>query len=369
MSSTELPQTMKAQLLESPNAPYTLASVPLPQPQDPHDILLRVTAASYCHTDAVVASGSVPGVPPVWPHINCHEFAGEVVMAGPAAAALGFAPGARLAVAGRGFHCCGVCDECAAGPDVERGDLHGDIPGVSAYCRASGTCGLTHPGGFAQYAVVDARQVNRIPEGLTDVEVAPLMCAGMTVFTALRKAAVRPGSVVGVVGAGGGLGHLAMQFAEKMGAKAVGVESADDPLRLAREVSPGATVVDARTTEAKEVGAEGQSRKGVDVVLVLPESQKAFDYAMGILRDRGTCMLVSFPAAGFHISALDIMLRHLNITSVLGGTFAATEEMLQFAAKHGVKAKFETFPLDKLNELVAKYNQGGGGKYVVDMAM
>ncbi|KAK7053751.1 putative alcohol dehydrogenase protein [Favolaschia claudopus] len=369
MSSTNLPSSMKAQVIESPNAPYKLVSLPLPQPQDPHDILLRVKAASYCHTDAVVASGALPGLPPTWPHINCHEFTGEVVIANSAAAALGFTPGARLAVAGHGFHCCGVCEECVAGPEIELGDLRGDVPGVSAYCPTSGTCGLTHPGGFAEYVVVDARQVNRIPDGLTDVEVAPLMCAGMTVFTALRKASVRPGMVVGVVGAGGGLGHLAMQFIEKIGAKPLGVESADEPLKLAREVAPEATIVDARTTEANEVCAKGESKKGVDVVLVLPESQKAFDYSMAMLRTRGTCVLVSFPIAGFHISAGDMIIRHLNILSVLGGTLSATEEMLQFAAKHGVKAKIETYPLEKLNELVAKYGQGAGGKYVVDMTV
>ena len=179
------------------------------------------------------------------------------------------------------------------------------------------------------------------------------------------------------MGCGGGLGHLGLQFAEKMGFKVVGVDAADAPLRLAKEVAGGARIVDARVEQAKDVRSrmgEEDGRKdagdlGLDAVIILPESQKAFDYGIGLLRNHGKCVLVSFPSEGFQLSAWDVVFRDISIVGSLVGSNKLLREMLQFAAQHDVRAKVKTFPLSGLNELVEQYNKGEGGKLVIDMSL
>lgn len=225
---------MKAQVLETFNKPYVLRDVPVPAIEDPNDILIRVDAASYCHTDAVLASGSMH--PPPLPFIGCHEFAGTIVSLG-TEATQHFKLGDRVAVPGRGYHVCGKCLEChsPSGPDP-------DEPGYSVYCPyAGGGLGINYPGGFREYAIVDSRQVALIPNGMSPVDVAPLMCAGLTIFAALKKCGLQPGERVGVIGCGGGLGHLGLQFAAKMGLKTTGVDVAPRALELARALVSSST--------------------------------------------------------------------------------------------------------------------------------
>lgn len=220
----------------------------------------------------------------------------------------------------------------------------------------------------------------RVPAALRAVDVAPLMCAGVTIFGALKRCAPQLGprgkGTVGIVGCGGGLGHLGVQFAVRMGYRVVGVDSKDEALRLAEEVGGGVgaaaasaaegrvKVVDARRTGAAELVAE-EGR--VDAVIILPESQAAFDYGMGMLRDHGKCVVVSFPEAGFHVSARDLVFRDITVVGSLVGSNRTLRETLDFAAEHGVRAKIRTFPLTHLNELVEAYHRGDGGKLVVDV--
>ena len=225
--------------------------------------------------------------------------------------------------------------------------------------------------------MVDRRQVAPIPEGMSAVETAVLMCAGVTVYAALKRCGLKPGQRVGIMGAGGGLGHLGLQFAVKMGFKVIGVENADAPLKLAKEVASGARIVDTRAEESgdivaqigKEDGKQERAEVGLDAVIILPESQKAFDYGMALLKNHGKCVVVSFPQAGFHVSARDIVFRDISIVGSLVGSNKVLKEMLQFASDHDVRAKTRTFPLSKLNDLVAEYHKGEGGKLVIDMTI
>ncbi|KUJ06318.1 GroES-like protein [Mollisia scopiformis] len=251
MAETQLPARMKAWVLEEFNTPYQLRELPLPAVEDPNDLLIRVEACSYCHTDAVVAAGTV--TPPALPHIGCHEFAGTVVGLPPGKEkdddCHGYRLGDRVAVSGRGYHTCGQCRECQ-----EPSPLLPDPPGFSVFCPLSGAgLGCQQSGGFREYAIVDARQLALIPDGLTATEVAPLMCAGLTMFAAIKKCELSPGQRVGIMGCGGGLGHLGLQFASKMGLKTMGVDVAPRALQLARELETGATIIDASKETAKEV--------------------------------------------------------------------------------------------------------------------
>ncbi|KAJ9623890.1 hypothetical protein H2203_005335 [Taxawa tesnikishii (nom. ined.)] len=366
-----LPRLMKAQFLEAFKTPYVLRSVQLPELTSPYDLLIKVDAASYCHTDAVLAAGDMAPNPPAFPHIGCHEFAGTVV-ALPSSPASSFQIGQRVGVPGRSFHPCGECFECqdSSGPES-------DGAGYSVYCPKSKNNGISGPGGFREYAVVDSRQVAPIPDALSAVETAPLMCAGVTVYAALKRCGLKPGQRVGISGCGGGLGHIGLQFATKMGLKTVGVDAADGPLELAQSLNTGARIVDARSEDpseiAQQLGAEdGKTERadmGLDAVLILPESQKAFDYAVKLLRNHGKVVVVSFPTSGFHFSAQDVVFRDISIMGSLVGSNKLLREMLEFAAGHDVRAIIRRFSLSRLNDLVDEYHKGGGGKLVVDLSI
>ena len=370
--ASKLPSLMRAQFLEDFKTPYVLRSVPLPAITSSHDVLIKVDAASYCHTDAVLADGQMPPYPSSFPHVGCHEFAGTVV-ALPENYSSQLRVGDRVGVPGRSFHPCGSCFECVSGPTAHNPDA--DPPGYSVYCAHSENNGISGPGGFREYAVVDSRQVAPIPDGMSAVDTAVLMCAGVTVYAALKRCGLQPGQRVGIIGAGGGLGHLGLQFAVKMGLKVTGVDNANAPLQLARKVANGARIVDARAEEAGDVvtelghqdGKQDRGDMGLDAVIILPESQRAFDYGVALLKNHGKCIVVSFPEKGFHISARDVVFRDISIMGSLVGSNKVLREMLQFAAQHDVKASIKTFPLSKLNELVTEYHKGEGGKLVVDM--
>jgi D-arabinose 1-dehydrogenase-like Zn-dependent alcohol dehydrogenase len=372
---------MQAQYLEAYKEPYKLRSVPIPQPSESHDILIRVDAASYCHTDYVLAEGQMPGLPKSFPHIGCHEFAGTVVshFESPSKEASAFETGARVGVPGRSFHACGDCFECRN--ERVEDPIAMDEGGYSVNCISADNNGLSKDGGFAEYAVVDARQLAPIPDTLTAVETAPLMCAGVTIYGALKRSGLKAGDRVGILGAGGGLGHLGLQYGVKMGYKVLGIEAADEPLKLAQHVAssldPGPYIVDARKRKAADVVQEigGQDGKktlgemGLDAVIVLPESQAAFDYGMTLLKSHGTCVVVSFPEKGFHVNSRDIVFRDIRIIGSLVGSNKVLREMLEFSAEHGVRALSTSFPLEKLNELVSEYLKAQGGKLVVDMSL
>ncbi|KAK2810082.1 hypothetical protein FQN50_003276 [Emmonsiellopsis sp. PD_5] len=375
--TAELPMLMKAQELHAYNTAYALHDVPLPQLTSPHDLLIKVDAASYCHTDAVITAGSKPGCPLAFPHVGSHEFAGTVVArhADATSAANNFQPGDNVGVIGLAYHPCGKCQECASseGPD-------GDPPGYSVYCPEAGNLGITLDGGFREYAVVDSRQAYLLPPGMTAMEAAPLMCAGVTIYAGLKKLKLKPGQWVGIIGCGGGLGHLGLQFAVKMGLNVIGVDNADRPLELARELDTGAQIVDARIEDAIDVAQqinqttkEGEARpsgeRGLDAVIILPESQKAFDYGVKLLKNHGKCMVISVPVEGFNFSAVDVVIRDISIVGSFVGTGKVTQEMLDFASKHGVKSVSKCFSLAQLNDLVREYHEAPGGKLVVDMSL
>ncbi|KAI1617125.1 chaperonin 10-like protein [Exophiala viscosa] len=373
-SKDELPRSMKAHVLEKFNTPYALREVAVPSIEDQHDILIRVDAASYCHTDAVLAAGQL-GPESMLPHVGCHEFAGTVVALGSDVQA--YQVGDRVAVRGRGYHVCGKCMEC-----MNPSGLDPDEPGYSVYCpyveRGLGV-GPGRHGGFREYALVDSRQVAGIPEGMTAVEVAPLMCAGLTVYSALRNCELKPGQRVAIMGCGGGLGHLGLQFAVKMGLNVTGVDVAPGALELAREVGTGigARIVDARTESAGDVrraigqedGREHLAEMGVDAVLILPESQRAFDYGVELVRNGGIVVVVSFPKDGFHVAASDLVFRRIRVIGSLIGSNKAMRDMFEFCRREGVKAKVKTYAFERLNELVEDYHKGVAGKLVLDLGM
>jgi D-arabinose 1-dehydrogenase-like Zn-dependent alcohol dehydrogenase len=309
--------------------------------------------------------------PPKFPHIGSHEFAGTVVALsdGPSDIAKVYPPGTRLGVPGRGYNVCGSCFECK--------DPSSDYVGYGYRCPNGLSNGLSKDGGFSEYVVVDARQVAVLPDNMSAVTAAPLMCAGVTIYNALKKCNLSPGQRVAIVGAGGGLGNLGLQFAEAMELLVVGVDAADGPLEIAKSLGTKASIIDARSTPADEVvqkiGEEDRisdrPNMGVDAAIILPESQAGFDYGVNLLRNHGVCVVVSFPENGFNVSARDLVFRDISVIGTMLGSRNTLQEMVAFAAKHDIKAVTKTYSLGKLNDLVDEYNKGEGGKLVVDMSL
>ena len=370
---------MRAQVLEKFNTPYVFKD-DFPKPQNPEgkDILIQVLAASYCHTDAVFASGSM------WqdlPRVGSHEFAGKIVALGPDVdPSLGLSVGKSVGVPGRAYHPCGECYECL--------NNDGDPEKYGVWCKKAGNLGLSRDGGFQEFALADSRQVAPMPDGLSSVDTAPLMCAGLTIWNALEQTGVKltegggKGMQIAISGAGGGLGHLGVQFAARLGCDVVAIETGDKQLALLSTIihelgedGKRVKIVDARTQSAEDARIEVSGRpepllegeKGCDGALILPESQKAFEYGMKLLKDHGVCVCVSFPIDGLHMNPRDLVFRHIKITGVLVGRNRQLRSMLNFAAKHGVRAKATTYSLEKLNDLVDDYHKAEGGKLVIDM--
>ncbi|POS79018.1 hypothetical protein DHEL01_v202594 [Diaporthe helianthi] len=367
---------MLAAVVEQFGQPYALKRIPRPADPQGHDLLIKVHAASYCHTDAVFATG---GMFQDLPRVGCHEFAGEVVATGPDVADGydGLEVGTRVGVPGRAYHPCGSCYECTH-PGHDR-------PGYSPYCPRAFNLGLTHDGGFQEYCLVDSRQVAPLPDGLSAVHAAPLMCAGITIWAALHHDKVREARRVAILGAGGGLGHLGVQFAAHLGKEVLAVDANDDALALLERVrsrlgTAGASVhiVDGRKASVKDAQAlvlgevapgTPEGEVGLDAAIMLPESQAAFDQGMALLRNHGTMMVVSFPKKKLEVSAADLVFRDISVVGSLVGRNHQIREMLQFVRKHVVQAEVQAYKFGDLNQLVQDSHKGGAGKLVVDMTL
>jgi D-arabinose 1-dehydrogenase-like Zn-dependent alcohol dehydrogenase len=372
-ATAEMPTTMKAQHLDAFNTPYVLReNVPVPNPDHPYDLLIRVDAASYCHTDHVVASGDMAAARKAsFPLVGCHEYTGTVVKLPVNSAQIEFKIGDRVGVSSRAYHPCGKCAEC-----LEENTPDSDPKGYSAYCPHVKTNGISMDGGWREYALVDARQVAPIPPGLTQVEAAPLMCAGITIYAAIKKAGLTSGQRLGIIGCGGGLGHLGLQYATVMGLKVYGVDNSDTSLALVRNLNniSGATIIDSRTQTAAEAIAPiakeddnlNPGQFGLDAVIILPESQKAYQYGVDMLKDHGICVVVSFPKQGFVVSTQDLVFRDIRIIGSLSGSNKQLREMARFSAEHGIRPETKTYPIEELNELVHAYESGEAGKLVID---
>lgn len=361
---------MKGQTLEEFNKPYVLRQdLPNPEIKGDFDVIVQVEAASFCHTDEILRTGS-RAVLPELPFVGCHEFAGTITALG--SRVENFKVGDKVGVPSKGFHSCGHCKECMWTDPLNDG------PGYSVYCPQSKELGLTVPGGFAEYALVDSRALTKIPNGMTSLETAPLMCAGITIYTALRKCQLKPPQSVGIIGAGGGLGHLGVQFAEKMGLKTVAIDAADGPLQLLRKIASSTTlVVDARESDASQAKQqfsvqEGTSEdtddeKGLDAVFILTDTQASFDYGMKLLKRHGIMMIVSIPPK-FQFSPADICRRDIKILGVQVGSVKMLREMMQFVGEHGIRSVSRVYPFEQLNQLVEDSHHSQGGKYVLDVS-
>jgi D-arabinose 1-dehydrogenase-like Zn-dependent alcohol dehydrogenase len=316
--------TTKAVQVGKAGGDFEMVERTLPEP-GANQVRIKVEACGVCHSDHLIKDGLWPGI--AYPRVPGHEIAGRIDKVGSGVTA--WKAGQRVGVGWHGGHCF-ECDRCRVGDFIN--------------CDREQITGLSYDGGYAEYVVARQEAVARMPETLNGVEAAPLLCAGITTFNALRNSGARVGDRVAVQGVGG-LGHLAIQFASKMGFQTIGISVGKDKEELARKLG-AAHYVDAATTDPAEA-----LRKlgGAHVILATAPSGKAIAPLVNGLTKRGKLLIVA--AASDPIEIVPIAL--LSGRSIAGwpsGAAKDSEDTLNFSALSGVRPMIETFPLAKAAE-------------------
>lgn len=320
--------TMRAMQISKAGGRFEKVERSVPDP-GPRAVRIKVEACGMCHSDAFVKAGHYPGLR--LPRIPGHEVAGRIDAVG--AEAQGWTRGQRVGVGWHGGH-CGLCPAC------RRGDF--------LNCREGKITGITGDGGYAEYLVAPVESVARIPDELEPAEAGPLLCAGITTFNALRNSGARPGDTVAVLGIGG-LGHLAIQYASKLGFRTVAVSRGADKEALARELGAHETIDTQRVS-----AAEGLQRLGgAHLVLATAPHAEAIASVVDGLTPRGKLLIVAAPTEPMQISALSL-LSGKTIAGWPSGTALDSEDTLAFSARAGVRPRIEVFPLEGAEEAYGK---------------
>jgi D-arabinose 1-dehydrogenase-like Zn-dependent alcohol dehydrogenase len=301
----------------------------------PGSVRLRIEACGICHSDSFTKEGTWPGLR--YPRVPGHEIVGVIDALGDGVA--GWTRGQRVGVGWHGGH-CGYCASC------RRGDF--------VTCRvAPQVPGISYDGGYAEHVVVPATVLARIPEALTPVDAAPLMCAGITTFNALRHSGARAGDTVAVLGIGG-LGHLAVQFAARMGFRTVAIARGRDKEALARELGAGEYIDSAAGDPAAELVRLG----GAAVILATATSAPAMAAVVGGLDVGGRLVVVGAPAEPLELSVAPLIVGRRSIVGWPSGTAIDSEETLAFSARAGVRPMTEVLPLARAAEAYDRMMSG-----------
>ncbi len=319
---------MKAVQVSRPNAPFELVEREVPSPAE-RQVLIKVEACGVCHSDAFVRAAALPGV--TLPRIPGHEIAGRIDAVGPGVTA--WKVGDRVGVGWHGGHCF-ECIPCRKGQFMN--------------CERAKVTGASHDGGYAEYVVVPWESVARIPADMDAAAVAPLLCAGITTYNALRHSGARAGDTVAVQGIGG-LGHLGIQYAARMGFRTVALSSGADKEELARQLGAH-EYVDTNKVPAAEAL---QKLGGADVVLATAPHGAAIASTVDGLKPRGKLVIVAAPMEPIAVSAFGL-LSGRSIAGWPSGTAMDSEETVAFSKLAGVKARVESFPLEQAEAAFTK---------------
>ena len=326
---------MKAAVVHTFGQALRLEEVPVPE-VTPGQVLVKVVASGVCHTDLHAANGDWP-VKPTLPFIPGHEGVGYVAALG--AGVKGIKEGDRVGVPW--LHtACGHCEHC--------------ITGWETLCDDQQMTGYTVNGGYAEYVLADPGYVGRLPDNVGFTEIAPILCAGVTVYKGLKELDCKPGDWVAISGIGG-LGHCAVQYAKAMGFHVIGVDIDDAKLALATRLGAD-MVVNARTQDpVKEVQ---RAIRGAHGVLVTAVSRSAFSQALGMLHKRGTMALVGLPPGDFALPIFDVVLNAKTVRGSIVGTRKDLQEALEFAGEGKVRVTCREGKLDDINAIFERMKLG-----------
>ncbi len=324
---------MRAAVLHKPGEPLRIEDVPAPT-AGPGEILIRVKACGVCHTDLHLAAGEwrLPKLPLVLGHeaVGIVESAGEGV--------LNFKPGDRAGIPWI-YRTCGECEFCASDREV--------------LCPAIIVTGFMVDGGYAEFVKAPASHAVPVPEGLSFVDAAPVYCAGLTPYRALKNSGVRVGETVAIWGVGG-LGHYAVQIAKAMGARVIAVDITSEKLELAKQLGADATV----DASAGKPGEAIRDLGGAHAVVNFVCSQVTIEQSFSALRRGGTLVLVGLPAGSFTLPILGSVAKGIRILTSAVGSRQDLREVLALAAAGKIKTVAETCRLEEINDVFERMRQG-----------
>ena len=323
---------MKAAQISKAGGDWELVERDVPEP-GPGQVRVKVEACGICHSDALVKDGVWPGLQ--YPRVPGHEIAGRVdAVAGDVTA---WQKGQRVGVGWHGGHCF-VCEQC------RRGDF--------AMCVNRKVTGIDFDGGYAEYLIVPALAVAAIPDELRAEEAGPFMCAGVTVFNALRNSGARAGDVVAVHGIGG-LGHLGVQYARRMGFKTVAINRGRDKEDLARQLGAH-SYIDATA----DVVAELQKLGGASVILATAPNAQAISGLVDGLAPSGKLLVPAAPLEPLSINNFSLITKRSSVAGWYSGTAKDSQDTLEFSALSGVHPMIEKYPLDRVAEAYEQMHSG-----------
>ena len=316
---------MRVAQVSRPGGPLEIVEREIPEP-GPGFVRIKVQACGVCHSDSVTKDGLFPGIQ--YPRVPGHEVIGAIDAVGPNVPR--WKPGQRVGVGWNGGF-CGYCDSC------RRGDFFA--------CQTSTeVTGITRDGGYAEYMLAPISALALVPDVLRSADAAPLLCAGVTTFNCLRNSGARPGDLVAVVGIGG-LGHLAVQYAAKMGCKTVAIARGTDEEPLARQLGAHYHI----DNKTQDPAAELQKLGGAKVILATVTSADAMKAVLGGLAANGKLMIIG-AVPSLEINSLQMLLRNQAVEGWYSGTSIDSQDTLNFSVLSGVRPMNEVFPLDRVGE-------------------
>jgi D-arabinose 1-dehydrogenase-like Zn-dependent alcohol dehydrogenase len=324
---------MRVAHITQPNGPFEIVERDTPQP-GAAQVRLKVEACGICHSDSLVKEGLWPGLQ--YPRVPGHEVAGRVDAVGENVSS--WSTGQRVGVGWHGGHCF-VCEQC------RRGDF--------AMCVNRKVTGIDFDGGYAEYMIAPAAVLAAIPEELPAEEAGPFMCAGVTVFNALRNSGARAGDVVAVHGIGG-LGHLGVQYARQMGFETVAINRGNDKEPLARKLGAH-HYIDA--TAADPV-AELQKLGGASVILATAPNAQAISGLVDGLAPSGKLLVPAAPSEPLSINVFSLIIKRSSVAGWYSGTAKDSQDTLEFSALSGVHPMIEKYSLEQVAEAYEQMHSG-----------
>ncbi|CEA08976.1 Alcohol dehydrogenase [Arthrobacter saudimassiliensis] len=322
-------ESMQAAVVEELGAPLSVKDTPIPEP-GPGEALVRLVTSGVCHTDVHAAHGDWP-VKPTPPFIPGHEGVGEVVAVGEGVTNIKVGDMVGNAWL---WSACGVCEYCRTGWET--------------LCEQQQNGGYSVNGSFGQYMLVNAAYAALIPPGADPVEIAPILCAGVTVYKGLKVSEVRPGQWIAISGIGG-LGHVAVQYARAMGMRVAAIDVTEDKLALAREYGAEVTV---NALEEDPADALQEKIGGAHGVLVTAVHRSAFGQAIAMARRGGTIVFNGLPPGDFPAPIFDIVLKGLTIRGSIVGTRQDMVEAIDFYDRGLIHPKVATRELGEINAVM-----------------
>jgi len=326
---------MKAAVVHDFTSPLVVEDVPKPE-AGPGEVIVRIETSGLCHTDIHAAHGDWP-VKPSLPLIPGHEGVGIVESVGTGVTEV--AVGDRVALPWLGY-ACGACEYYTTGWET--------------LCEQQRNTGYSIDGGYAEYARAAAKYVAKVPDGVDPLDAAPLTCAGVTTFKAVKLSGARPASLVAVFGIGG-LGHLALQYAKIFGATVVAVDVVDEKLELARDLGADYTVNALTEDPVAAIKALGGAHAAISVAV----APRAFEQAYGSLRRGGTLVFVALPADNsIKLPIFETVLNGITVVGSIVGTRNDLAEVFQLHAQGRTRVERETRRLDEVNDCFEEVEKG-----------